>query len=159
MKYNMEYTYKKETLVKFYNMIKSCDFSSIDVERRKELDHIIQYHIYYYRSRTYGTLSMSFFTADKLIASSRSYGLINPAEMAYFYINMVDPDLKFLEIYELANMKEDIKPMCFANFHYYDSFIIQLEKEYNDYFNVFEPEALWSRNSVKFVRAREYENK
>ena len=149
--------FNKKTLYKFYGMIKNLNFYDICEERRNELNLIVKYHHKYYSSQTCGPLTMTFFTADKLIYSAKHYGLHNAAELAYFYINMVDPELKFLEIYECANMQQDVKPMCLANFHYYDAYMIHLERLYNERFEDYTPEELWSRESIKLVRAREIE--
>ena len=89
------------------------------------------------------------YTAERLITSSRNYGLTNGDEKAYFYMKMVDPDFLFLEVYEAANMKDEIKDFSMKNFRIYDGVLIKLEKQFNELFMIYGPNDLWSRERIK----------
>lgn len=86
--------------------------------------------------------------SEKLITSYKSvYGIMTPVELAYFVINSMDPELKFLEAYETALDKSTLKRICFINFGIYVPALIKIEKAYNDYYRLYED--LCFRDSLK----------
>lgn len=86
--------------------------------------------------------------SEKLVTSHKSvYGVMTPDELAYFVINSMDPELKFLEAYETAPDKLTLKRMCFINFGIYVPALIKIEKAYNDYYRLYED--LCFRDSLK----------
>lgn len=64
-------------------------------------------------------------------------------------MKMVDPDFLFLEVYEAANMKDEIKDFSMKNFRIYDGVLIKLEKQFNELFMIYGPNDLWSRERIK----------
>ena len=89
------------------------------------------------------------FAAERLTISYKTYGLLTKSEAAYFYINIIDPNLLFLEIYEAANMVQERRNFSFLNFGIYDQYLMYLEKMYNNYFLDYNPDDLWSREKIK----------
>ena len=86
--------------------------------------------------------------SEKLVTSHKSvYGVMTPDELAYFVINSMDPELKFLEAYETAPDKLTLKRICFINFGIYVPALIKIEKAYNDYYRLYED--LCFRDSLK----------
>jgi len=143
------YFFRKNSIIKFYHIININDFSSITEERQSELDEIVNTWKEHFISNSVGILTLMTYTSERLTTSSKKFGLNTKEELAYFYINIVDPVLLFLEIYESASKSDEIKNNCIKNFYFYDKFLIQLEKKYNDYFKKYNPEDLWSRELVK----------
>ena len=147
------FSYCSQSLIKFYKMIKNYNFDDITDERLEYLDKVVLKYKLYCTNRTFGYLSRAIFSAERMIVSGRTMGLLNEAEMLYFYINVVDPELKFLEASEVSSKIEDVKAICHENFYYYDGNLIKYERAYNRKFNIIDIDDLWSRNSIKLVRA------
>lgn len=145
----MKYYANKDVILKFYRLLRLTSFRSISDERRKELDDIVEHYRYFFVSQTCGTFNLMTLVAERLITSYKNYGLQNDDEKAYFYIKIVDPNLMFLEVYEAANKKDEIKDLCLKNFHLHDKYIIYLERLLNNRFQDYDPDDLWSRESIK----------
>lgn len=141
--------FRKDVILKFYQYIKMPNFESIDEQRRIELNTIINKYHYFFHNQTYGLLTLMTMVSEKLLTSYRNYGLLSKDELAYFYINMIDPTLQFLEVYESANKVPEIKEFCFKNFGICDKYLIELEKRYNLHFKDYTSEDLWSRETIK----------
>ena len=141
--------FKMDVINNFYRNLSFTNFESIDEERLKELDKLVLIYRSLFTSQTVGLLSLMTYTAERLNASYRNYGLRNGDEKAYFYMKVVDPNLQFLEVYESANRVEDVKELCKLNFRIHDKFLIFLEKTYNNKFHEYDPDDLWTRDSIK----------
>ena len=146
----MNYSYeKKETILKFYKIMRFTKFKKITPKRQLELDTIVRKWDYFFKSQAQGIFPLMTMVAERLITSSNKFGLTNGNEMAYFYVKLIDPTLKMLEIYECSNTKEEIKKYCMINFRFYDTFFIFLERCYNERFQEYKSDELWSRDSIK----------
>ena len=146
----MKYTYsKKDTIIKFYKTLKFSNFLRISEEKREILDTIANNWRPFFVNQSIGMSSLMTFVAEKMITSSKNYGLTNGDEIAYFFIKIVDPDLLFLEVYESANKIDEIKELCMKNFRFHDKFLIYLERCYNKRFHEYTPDELWSREKIK----------
>ena len=141
--------FRKDVILKFYQYLGKIDFTTITNDRRKEIDLIVAKHNYYFKTNSIGFLTLMTFVAERLTTSYKTYGLLDKNEAAYFYINIIDPNLLFLEVYEAANMKQEQKDFSFLNFGIYDKYLMFLEKTYNDYFLDYNPNDLWSREQIK----------
>ena len=144
--------FNQKTIIKFYKNLKNINFSLIDEARKQELDYLLKLHEYYFCNNKEGTMIRAYFTSEKLLTSPKRFGLTNSAEIVYFYINIVDPKLRFLEIYECANTSDELKHNCLSEFQYYDKYLIVLERYYNMHFQIFGPNELWSKDSIKRTR-------
>ena len=69
--------------------------------------------------------------------------------MLSFFVNIVDPELILLECYECANFKDELKAYCALNFSGYDKRLVVLEKYYNIYFKLFDPQEIWTLERIK----------
>jgi len=147
-------TYNGQTIVKFYGLVNKSAFLSISPERREELDRIVEGKMGLLTSNIITIPVLMTHTAEKLITSSKNFGLRNSDEMAYFYIMIVDPDLKFLEAFESASKVDELKEYCFNNFRIYDKTIIGLEKRLNRRFNIIGIPDLWARDSIDKTRRK-----
>jgi len=141
--------FRKDVILRFYHYLGKVDFTSITSDRRKELDKIVAKHTYYFQTQSAGFLTLMTFVAERLTISYKTYGLLTKSEAAYFYINIIDPNLLFLEIYEAANMVQERRNYSFLNFGIYDQHLMYLEKMYNNYFLDYNPDDLWSREKIK----------
>lgn len=144
--------YNINSIIKFYSTLKNVDFTTLTIERKAELDASLKYYDYYFKSQNAATKFLLSFTAEKMTASAKRFGAITNTEKAYFFIKMVDPTLKFLEIYESANLRAEMKLFCHDNFGFYDRFLMHLEKLYNDVFMEYTSDELWSRDSIRKIR-------
>ncbi len=133
----------------FYRILRYQRFTTISEERKVELDALVEKWRYFFQNQTSGKQALMTYVAEKLTVSSKSIGLVNGDESAYFYVKMVDPELKFLEAYEMANKKEEIKQICEMNFGFYDMALIKLEYFLNLHFMEYEKDDLWTRESLK----------
>lgn len=141
--------FRKEVILKFYQYIGLPNFETIDERRRTELNEVINKYYYFFHNQTCGLLTLMTMVSERLMTSYKNYGLLSKDEIAYFYINMIDSTLRFLEVYESANMIPEIKEFCFKNFGIYDKYLIELEKRYNLHFMDYTSEDLWSRETIK----------
>lgn len=145
----MQTFFNKQVIIRFYQTLKYTGFKNLTSERIQEIDVLSDFYRPIFINNTTGLLTLMHYTAERLITSSKNYGLTNGDEIAYFYIKIVDPDFLFLEVYEAANMRDEIKDFSMKNFRIYDSVLIKLEKQFNDRFNVYGPDDLWSRERIK----------
>jgi len=82
--------YDKNVLYKFYKIVGQCDFSEITLDRKQEIDLLVEKHKYYFINSTCGLLALMTYVAEKLIVSSKSIGLLTISECAYFYVKIVE---------------------------------------------------------------------
>lgn len=148
-RYKMQRFFDKQVIIKFYKTLKFNNFKTLNLDRIQEIDEIVERYRPIFINNTIGLLTLMHYTAERLITSSRNYGLTNGDEKAYFYMKMVDPDFLFLEVYEAANMKDEIKDFSMKNFRIYDGVLIKLEKQFNELFMIYGPNDLWSRERIK----------
>lgn len=141
--------FKLDRILRFYKYLGKINFKSIDLNRKEELDRLVKKYYTLFHSQTIGLGTLMTMTAEKLTTSYKCYGLLNKEEAAYFYINIVDPNLLFLEAYESANRTFEVKQLCLDNFEIYDKYLILLEKEFNKYFMIYDKDELWSRDQIK----------
>lgn len=118
----------KYSILNFYKNLKFTGFKTISPDRKKELDVIVEKNIYYFRNNTETKLTLMTVLAEKLTTSAKNYGLLNGDEQAYFFVKMLDPELKYLILYDISNNTEDIKPG--RKIEFYDKYLIILEKYY-----------------------------
>lgn len=144
----MKSTIDLKTILKFYRIINFHGFDEITDERREELDEIVLKNKRFFISQATCRQALMTFLASKMITSSKNYGLKNGAEQAYFFINVLDPELQVLAVYEAANTQEEIKDLNLKNFYIYDKFLIALEKSYNVRFQKYQEDELWSRENI-----------
>ena len=130
----------------FYKNLMFYGFKTINEERKRYLDELVNIFASVLRKHT---------VKDTMIAiilwltyNSQEYGLLNGDEQAYFLINIVDPNLLFLEAHEVANTKDDEKLLCIKYFNIYDPILIKLERKYNTYFNIYDLDEIWSFNRL-----------
>ena len=129
MKYqnSLDTYYDVDTMKKFYQFLDFTNFKSLTTERMAEIDQIISKikgEMAKYKSR----MSIMGIIANRLMASSQTLGLQNGDEIAYFYIKIVDADLLYLELANLAENKEELRELCKRRFGVYDNVIIQIER-------------------------------
>lgn len=139
----------KGSISKFYKTLKFTGFKKISQERKDELDIIVSKYEYYFKNMTDTKLALMSLLADRLITSSKTYGLLNGDEQAYFFVKMIDPELNHLALYEASNKIEDIKNNAIKDFNFYDKNLIILEKYLNERFHEYDVDDLWSRDSIK----------
>jgi len=147
-----EYCKYKNILISFYRNLNFKGFKTITDERKKELDKIVlKWFSFLHSANVYDDRNLAFMSrvAWRLICDSQVFGLENGDEIAYFFVNIVDPDLIFLECYEAANFKEDLIKYCQINFHIYDAKMIIIERYYNLRFKIYNPDELWTLERIK----------
>lgn len=126
-----------ETANKLLRIIKDANFYSISSDRLEKIDKLVDKF-----KRSYIILNESMkisilFTSDKLIASYKTkFSLLDENELAYFFINVVDPELKLIELYNIANSKEELKELCFKECGLYPPLLIKIENRYSNYLEV-----------------------
>ena len=141
-------TYNRSTVKRFYTLIRYHHFATITQERMKKLDEIIEKWRYFFEQNADGYRSKMTFVAEKLITSSKQFGLLNDDEKLYFYVKMVDPNFYFLEAYESANTHREFIELCMLNFHFVDSILTFIEREINDRFRIFNDDELWALDRI-----------
>lgn len=146
--YNIKY------IKQFYSSLKFKEFVNLTTERKDILDKTIEANRLYYKNKTDDLFPLICDLAYVLLYIPKRFRLENDDEKVYLFIQFIDPELKFLEAYECANIKKEIKANCLLNFNYYDNCLIQLEQAYNKRFNVYGPDDLWSRESIKRARIK-----
>ncbi len=140
--------FNRQTIVNFYTTVRFTNFANLTDERIAAIDDIVSRYSFFmaYGTKTLGSLMTR--CAEKLTTSSRNFGLLNGDEVVYFYIKTVDPDFLFLEVYESANKKEQIKPLCFQNFKLYDPVLVYFERMFQKRFKLESLEYIWSRERI-----------
>ena len=143
----MKYYFNKETIYKFYGLIRNVNFDCFSNDDIVRIDTLAEKWRYYFCNNCAGILSTMTFVAEKMITSRSGFGVITPEEKAYFYIKIVDPNFLFLEAYETGNSFAEMKKPCMLNFHIYDPIIINLEKKI--YKKFFPDELFWAKERIK----------
>ncbi|MBE6156766.1 MAG: hypothetical protein E7161_03360 [Firmicutes bacterium] len=143
----------KNILISFYKNLHFKGFKTITDDRKKELDDIVLkwFSIFHNTDNINDDKNIGFMSrvAWRLICDSHYLGLNTGDEIAYFFVNIVDPELIFLECYEAANSKEELLKFCRMNFQTYDAKMIVVEKYYNERFRIFTPDELWTLERIK----------
>lgn len=149
-KFEIRLSYWK--LQEFYNKLKGVRFNYITEDRFEYLDNLVNEYKLYFSIDTTSMGSLATSAAEKLTKDHSKYGFLNRDEIIYFYIKMVDPEFKFLEVYESVATIKEMRETCILNFGYYDNVIIFFERIFNKKFQIFEPDELWMRDSIKRTR-------
>ena len=143
----MKRYFNKETIIRFYKFIRDVNFESLSDDDFERLDKAVEYWRYFFTNGTTGLLPAMSLTAERMITSNGRHEAKTWEEKAYFYIKTIDPNFMFLEAYESGNTIDEIKQLCYLNFHLYDSFLISLEKKLYKRLNL--QEDLWPRELIK----------
>ncbi len=148
------FDFKKETISRFYSELfgsmEFSNFESIDEERKAELDKLASMWRFRLQTAANGFKSRMNLLAEKLTISYKTtFKLKNGDEVAYFYIQTLDPELRFLEIYEVGNTIEDIRNLCMLNYRIFDKKLIKLEKLLNDRMQQIDSFDLIERESIR----------
>lgn len=146
--YTPYFAYDINELKRFYKSLKHVCFRELTEKRRKEIEIMVERLRPYFTSKSNSQLCLMCFTAEKMRVSNRNYGINSDAEKIYFYLKMVDPTFKFLEIYEAANTKEQLKDFLLKNYHFNDPNIIRIEKRMNESLSLYNADDLWARESI-----------
>lgn len=144
--------FNPDAIKKFYSILKFTGFRKLTEDRKQILDTFIAKYRDNFLENSCGPLSLACYTAEKLTTNPKKFSIENDDERVYVYIKILDPDFKFLEAYEMANLKDEVREICFVNFHYYDPNMILFERRYNAIFQEFAPDDLWARESIKRAR-------
>ena len=125
--HKIDIVYNREQLKKFYSSLKWNNFKNLTLERMSEIDNlVIGYKNNLPRAFTYTTPSIMYRTSE-ILMHENNFGFQNTDELLYFYIQVVDSNLKFLELATLAESKEEFKKMCVMQFGIYDNVITLIE--------------------------------
>lgn len=138
----------KKNILRFYQVIAFPDFMDITDERKVELDDLVKKWTYYFRQKATGKLTLMTILSEKLTVSAKWFGLLTNSERAYFYIQMVDPELKHLVIHEITNTKEEHKQYL----RIYDSNLLALEKAFNFRFKQYDLEELRTQDDESLIK-------
>ena len=123
----IDIVYNKEQLKKFYSSLKWHNFKNLTLERMNELDNLVMnYKNILPKAFTYSTPSLMYRTSE-ILMHENNFGFQNTDELLYFYIQVVDSNLKFLELATLAQSKEEFKKMSIMQFGIYDNVITLIE--------------------------------
>lgn len=125
--YNFDCYYSQENMKKFYQSINFSRFENLSLERMQEIEKEAE-KLRNIMSKYKNRMSVMGIVANRLLASSQSLGLLNGDEIAYFYIKVVDNNLLYLELANLAENKEELRELCKRQFGVYDNVIIYMEK-------------------------------
>lgn len=147
-----EIKYSSIAIKRFYKSLRFTRFLRLVEERRELLDALVEKNRFYFKMDTTTFASFVTSTAIKLYQESQIYGFLNDDEKVYFYVKMVDPDFKYLEIYEAFYNVATQRDAAHLNFGYYDNVIIYFERLLNKRFRMFQEDELWMRESIKRVR-------
>lgn len=144
--------FNKWALQEFYKTLAWVRFEALDEERLAYLDSLVEDNRFYFNIQTTDMKTLATSAALLLNKDLTRYKFLNRDEIAYFYIKMVDPEFRFLEVYESVATIKEMKATCKLNFGYYDNAIIFLERLLNKKFHLFESDELWMRESIKRTR-------
>ncbi len=135
-------------IIEFYKKFKYSKFKSLTNKRCQELDDIVSkwWNYFHYKHEF---LEIANFIAKKLTTSYKNFGLKNGDEIFYFYIKMLDPSLILLEIHECANTIEEFNYLVETNLHFFDKYLLTLEKTLNDTLQIYSSIDLWSREAIR----------
>lgn len=137
-----------DTANKILAMIKDADFNEIKRERIECLDYKIEKFKRTSPLLEYNMRVALLYTADRLITSYNTvYGLADINELAYFIINILDPELNMCKLLKKAKTKEELKTLCFQNYKIYPPLLIKLEKKYMEFLK-----SLGSEDDVRSVQ-------
>lgn len=142
-----DYFYNINELKAFYTSLKSIDFTELTIERRKEIEYAVEKLRPAILLKSCHQLSLMCVTAEKLRISGKHFGAETDTEKAYFFLKMVDPSFKFLEIYEVSNKTGQTKEICMQRFQMFDGNIIKLERLANKQLSIYDKNDLWANST------------
>ena len=131
-----------------YIKTKYRKFTTLTKEKCEEIDNLV--NRWWYRFHTSSSyLINACRLAEKLTISAKIMGLNSGDEIFYFYIKMLDPDFKLLEIHEISNTKEEFQKLVKMYFPFFDNCLLKLEKALNNQLKIFEANDLWAESTIK----------
>ncbi len=120
--------YSKEIINKLYCSLKFNKFTNISKERMAEIDILATSWRESLRNHFVNTPSVMTNIANQLIASRQKFNLANDDEALYFYVKVVDPKFKFLELSQIAKDKKELATLQIKQFGIYDNVIVYIEE-------------------------------
>ncbi len=120
--------YNKEAVNKLYRSLKFSKFVNLSKERMLEIDNLAIAWAESLRNHLVNTPSIMSTIANQLIASRPKFNLASDDEVLYFYVKVVDPKFKFLELSQIAQDKKELINLVIRQFGIYDNVIIYLEE-------------------------------
>ncbi len=122
---------------KFYLDLKFQRFAGINEEKRKEITEFAHKKSIIFKKNSLNKYDF-YFHILRFLNHKTNYNKIfdmNSDESIIFLIEAVDPELKFLEIYEWESNLKNIKIFLINTFGFYDENLFIFEKEYAKKFN------------------------
>lgn len=144
----MNIFYRPDVVANFYKRQPFMEFINLSEKRAEEIKMMVQHNYGYFAAHTSSLGGLMTSAANKLTTSARNFGLVGSDEILLFYIFLVDPDFLFLECYQCANKKEEVKPLCMNNLNIYDPFLIYYEVWFQRRFRKPELSDLWARGRI-----------
>ncbi len=123
---NPDIVYNHEQMKKFYNSLKWTHFNNLTLARMQELDKMATA----FRTSIFESIKSTprvMYRTSELLMHSNKFNFQDNDELIYFYIKVVDSNLKFLELATLAKSKEELKALSMNHFGIYDNVIILME--------------------------------
>ena len=146
----------KEVINLFYSSLNYNYFEGLTTERIKEIDVLAQNLKSNFFEETLSLFEKAYIASSKLTKQFTKYGLRTSDEALYFFIRLIDPSMQILEAYESISNVKELRLVCIENFGYYDRSLIMYEKELNKKLNLYNPDELWMRDTIKRTRNKFY---
>lgn len=140
----------------FYASLNYNNFQNITNERLQEIDALVYEFKNKFFENEISAFEKAYKASLKLTKQFTKYKLKTSDEALYFYIKLVDPELKMFEAYECISNIKELRIVCTENFGYYDRKLIMFEKTLNKKFSLFDPNELWMRDTIKRTRNKFY---
>lgn len=140
--------YYPHDILEFYKKQRFFGFLFLNKKRLAEIKEIAEANRANLSSNTSTLGGLMSLSACRLTTSAQKFGLKNSDEIIFFYITIIDPNFNYLEAYECANKKDQIKSLCIANFGIYDPYIIYYEVLFQRRFHFPELTDLWARGEI-----------
>ena len=144
----MAYYYNKDTIMSFYASRRCTGFLMLNESRIPEIESSAALNHEFMAQYTSSLGELMTRCAEVLTTSAQDFGLANGDEVIFFFIKTVDPDFLFLEAYESARKKEDVKPLCLHNLAIYDPYLIYYESLFQRRFKPASLQDLWTRGKI-----------
>lgn len=140
--------------LRFFEKNRHFSYSEIDEDTIKDIEDKV--NIFYENYVSLNTLNK--FTKEpiekKLVLNAYFFlnqlknGLqFSSTQKIIFIIKLIDPELKMLDMYYTCSNEQDLRREIRLVFGFYERNFINLEKVYNNYFNIIEDPFISNKNS------------
>lgn len=147
--------FDKDEIIRFYSSVNFNEFKALEEERNQEIEKIAFHNRNTFLLKTNKLLPLMAIVAEKLRISKgldnkgKLFVFTNDDEKLAYFINVIDPSLDILKIYETSNNTTELINEIKNKYSYFDKTLLKLEVYYNNRFNKLTEDDIWEEIEKK----------